>query len=147
MRILCGRKGRSNNGGQFTNSSSLLIPKAFICVLSLSLSLLQLLSTRAKTLSVLEKLQQVSQVALSREPLYWLVYNALLLTYTLSRTMMKYVSMLINVLCIVGIIIELINSIVGISQTHTFTKYITKSLITQPVVVWHYHSYFHVLYS
>ena len=126
MRILCGRKGRSNNGGQFTNPSSLLIPKAY--VFSLFLSLLQLLSTRAKTLSVLEKLQQVSQVALSREPLYWLVYNALLLTYTLSRTMMKYVSMLINVLCIVGIIIELINSIVGMSQTHPFIKCIMKSL-------------------
>ena len=51
---------------------------------------LQLLSTRAKTLSVLRKLQQVSQVGLSMEPLYWLVYNALLLTYTLSRTMIKY---------------------------------------------------------
>ena len=52
--------------------------------------LLQLLSTRAKTLSILQKLQQVCEVGLSREPLYWLVYNALLLIYTLSRTMIRY---------------------------------------------------------
>ena len=59
--------------------------------------LLQLLSTRARTLSVLKNLQQVCEVGLSREPLYWLVYNALLLTYTLSRIMMKYDYVVISV--------------------------------------------------
>ena len=48
------------------------------------------MSTRKTTLSVLKKLQQVSQVALSREPLYWLVYNALVLIYSLSRSLMSH---------------------------------------------------------
>ena len=68
------------------NKNITYIPCSFL----LYFSFLQLLSTRAKTLSILQKLQQVCEVGLSREPLYWLVYNALLLIYSLSRTMIRY---------------------------------------------------------
>ena len=74
----------------FTFLLSTRISPVFLVLFLLFFFLLQLLSTRAKTLSILQKLQQVCEVGLSREPLYWLVYNALLLIYTLSRTMIRY---------------------------------------------------------
>ena len=44
--------------------------------------------SRRTALSVLRRLQLSTQVSLQREPLYWLLYNAIVLTYSICRKAM-----------------------------------------------------------
>ncbi len=63
---------------------------------SLQYCLIQHGSSRVIVREVLDCLQSVSEAALSREQLYWLVYNTLSLSYTICRSLMTRPSLVLD---------------------------------------------------